>query len=183
MGTVTSRPMSAEEFFRLPGDAKRRSLVRGEVVETMPPGGLHGTVASEIAFRLHTWAKGGPKGHVGVESGFLLARNPDTVRGPDVYYVGPERAPNTGVPEAFWDIAPDLAVEVVSPGDGADEVRQKVRDYLAAGTRLVWLVYPRTREVVVHTPDGLSRAYGEGDTLEAFDALPGFACAVTQLFD
>ncbi len=61
-------------------------------------------------------------------------------------------------------------------------MREKVRDYLAAGTRLVWVVYPRTREVVVHTPDGLSRAYGEEDKLEAFDDLPGFACPVTELF-
>jgi Uma2 family endonuclease len=183
VSAVRSRPITAEEFWRLPGSGKYRSLVRGEVVETMPPGGLHGIVASEIVVRLHTWARGGPRGHVGVESGFLLTRNPDTVRGPDVFYVGPERTPDAGVPETYWEVAPDLAVEVVSPGEGADDVREKVRDYLAAGTRLVWVVYPRTREVVVHTPDSLSRAYGEGDTLEAFDALQGFTCAVAELFD
>lgn len=172
--------MTAEEFWRLPESVKRRSLVRGEVVETMPPGGLHGVLALEVSVRLHQWAKNGPGGFVGVESGFLLARDPDTVRGPDVFYVGPDRAPDTGVPEAFWDVAPDLAVEVVSPGEGADDVRQKVRDYLAADARLVWVVYPRTREVVVHTPDGLALAVGAGDTLEAFD---GFTCAVAELFD
>jgi Uma2 family endonuclease len=182
VSAVRSKPMTAEEFWRLPGDGKWQSLVRGEVVEEMPPGGLHGTTASEIVVRLHAWARSGPRGHVGVESGFVLARNPDTVRGPDVFYVGPDRAPDTGVPEAFWDVAPDLAVEVVSPSEKAADVREKVRDYLVAGTRLVWVVYPRTREVVVHTPDGLSRAYGEGDTLEGFDILQGFACAVAELF-
>jgi Uma2 family endonuclease len=175
--------MTAEEFWRLPESVKRRSLVRGEVVETMPPGGLHGVIALRLGACLEAWTRSGPGGVAGVESGFLLARNPDIVRAPDVFYVGPDRAPDAGVPEAFWEAAPDLTVEVVSPGEGADDVREKVRDYLAAGTRLVWVVYPRTREVVVHTPDGLSRAYGEGDTLEAFDALQGFTCAVADLFD
>ena len=183
MGAVRSKPMTAEEFWRLPGSGKNRSLVRGEVIETMPPGGLHGVLALEVSVRLHQWARNGPGGFVGVESGFVLARKPDTVRGPDVFYVGPDKAPDAGAPEAFWAVAPDLAVEVVSPSEKADDVREKVRDYLAAGTRLVWVVYPRTREVVVHTPDGLSRAYGEGDRLETFDALPGFTCAVAELFD
>lgn len=102
--------------------------------------------------------------------------------GPDVFYVGPDRVPGTGVPEAFWNAAPDLAVEIVSTGEKADEVREKVRDNLAAGARLAWVVYPRTREVVVHTPDGLARASGADATLEGFEALPGFACAVGELF-
>lgn len=142
--------MTAEEFWRLPESGKRRSLVRGEVVEEMPPGGLHGVVAVRISARLQAWIEGGPGDRVGVESGFVLSRVPDTVRGPDVFYVSRDRVAETGVPEAFWDVAPELAVEIISPGEKADDVREKVRDYLAAGTRLVWLVYPRTREVVVH---------------------------------
>lgn len=174
--------MTAEEFWSLPGDGKWRSLVRGEVVEELPPGGSHGLVALEVSVRLREWSRNGAGGAVGVESGFVLSRDPATVRGPDIFYVGPERMPGAGVPEAFWDMAPDLAVEVVSPGERAGDVREKVRDYLAAGTRLVWLVYPSTKEVVVHTPDGLARTYGEGSTLEGFESLPGFACAVAELF-
>lgn len=90
--------------------------------------------------------------------------------------------PDTGVPEAFWNVAPDLTVEVVSPGEGAGDVCEKVRDYLAAGTQLVWVVYPRTREVVVHTPDGLARTYEDESVLEGFENLPGFRCAVSDLF-
>lgn len=182
MGAVRSRPMTAEEFWRLPGDGKWRSLVRGEVVEEMPPGGLHGVVALEVSARLREWSRNGPGGSVGVESGFVLSRDPATVRGPDIFYVRPDHVPDAGVPEAFWNVAPDLAVELVSPGEKAGDVREKVRDYLAAGTRLVWLVYPRTREVVVHTPDGLARTYGDGDSLEGFETLPGFACAVAGFF-
>lgn len=182
MGAVKQRPMTVEEFWSLPGDGKWQSLVRGEVVEEMPPGGLHGIVASEIVIRLHAWSSSGPRGRVGVESGFVLSRDPATVRGPDVFYVRPERVPDEGVPEAFWDVAPDLAVEVVSPGEKAGDVREKVRDYLAAGTPLVWVVYPRTREVVVHTPDGLARTYEGGSVLEGFESLPDFRCAVSELF-
>lgn len=182
MGTVATRPMTAEEFWRLPGDGKWRVLVRGEVVETMPPGARHGVVALRLGTRLHTWTASGPAGCVGVESGFLLHRDPDTVRGPDVFYVRAERIPASGIPEAYWHLAPDVAVEIVSPNESADEVREKVRDYLAAGTCLVWVMYPRTQEVIVHTPDGLARTYSRGDVLGEFDILPGFACAVAELF-
>ena len=182
MGAVASKPMTAEEFWNLPGDGKWRSLVRGEVVEGMPPGGTHGVVAARLCSRLDAWNRSGPGGAIGVESGFLLGRDPDTVRGPDIYYVAAGRVPETGPPEAFWEGVPDLAVEIVSPGDKASEVREKVRDYLAAGTPIVWVFYPRTREVVVHTPDGLARTLGDGQALEDLEALPGFRCGVAELF-
>src|SRR5215217_1434548 len=183
IGAIRPQLLTAEDFWLLPESTTQRSLVRGEVVETMPPGGLHGAIALRLGARLEAWARSGSRGSVGVESGFILRRNPDTVRGSDIFYVRADRIPSTGVPEAFWEITPDLAVELVSPGESAEEVREKVRDYLTAGTPLVWLVYPRTREVVVHTPDGLARAYGGSDVLERFDALPGFSCAVAELFD
>ena len=119
---------------------------------------------------------------MGVESGFVLGRNPDTVRGPDVFYVRPARIPAGGIPEAFWEFAPDLAVEVVSPTETAEEIREKVRDYLAAGTPLVWVIYPRAQEIVVHTSDGIARTLGVADTLGAPDVLPGFSCVVSELF-
>jgi Uma2 family endonuclease len=130
---------------------------------------------------LQTWTASGPGGCVGIESGFVLHREPDTVRGPDVFYVRAERIPASGIPEAFWELAPDMAVEIVSPSDSAAEIRDKVRDYLTAGTRLVWVMYPRTQEVIVHTPDGLARTYSRDDVLGEFDILPGFTCAVAEL--
>jgi Uma2 family endonuclease len=157
---VKPQLLTAEDFWRLPGSGKRRILVRGEVIETMPPGGRHGAVALRLGARLEAWVRSGPGGYVGVESRFVLRRNPDTVRGPDISYVRADRIPSTGIPEAFWEIAPDLAVEMMSSSESAEEVREKVRDYLVAGTPLVWVIYPRTQEVVVHTPDGLARTYG-----------------------
>lgn len=179
--SATTRPLTAEEFAALPG-SRRQELVRGEVVEVMPPGGKHGRVALRVGKFLDNWAEQGPGGEVGVESGFRVEHEPDTVRGPDVYYVRPERVPEGGAPEGFWNIAPDLAIEIVSPGDTAEEVREKVREYLAAGTAAVWVVYPRTQEVIVHTPDGLARAYGPEATLESPNLLPGFSVPVKDLF-
>lgn len=180
--TIPAAPLSAEAFWRLPDDGTRRELIQGEVVASMPPGGIHGGIALDIGMRLRLWADERQAGYVGVEAGFLLARNPDTLRGPDVAYVQASRIPAAGVPGAFWELAPDLAVEVVSPGESAEDVRDKVADYLQAGTRLVWVVYPRQREVVAHTADGLARTFTEETSLEAPVVLPGFACPVADLF-
>ena len=105
----------------------------------------HGEISTAIGTLLRIWVKQGAGGYVGVEAGFILCHNPDVVRGPDVYYVSADRIPPMVIPEAFWTIAPDLAVEVISPSETADDVRAKVRDFLAAGTQLVWTVHPRTR--------------------------------------
>jgi len=183
MSSVLHQTMTAQELLRLPGTGLRRELVRGEVVETMPPGGQHGAIAVILAMLLRLWTKQTTGGYVGVEAGYILAHDPDTVRGPDVSYVRAERIPLTGIPEGFWDLAPDLAIEVVSPSETADGVREKVRDFLHAGTPLILTIYPRTREVIVHTPDGIARTYGIGDVLEFADLLPGFACSVAELFE
>jgi Uma2 family endonuclease len=182
MGAVAPQTVTAEAFWQLPETEYQRELVRGEVVETMPAGGRHGIIAARLVFRLQTWIEQGAGGYVGVESGFILGRNPDTVRAPDVFYVRADRIPEGGVPEAFWDMAPDLAVEIVSPSESADEVREKVRDYLAAGTPLVWVVYPRSQEVLVHTPDGAAYTYSGQDILQHADMLPGFTCVAADLF-
>ena len=182
MSVSAQQLLTATDYWQLPDNGVQRALVRGEVVETMPPGGRHGVIAAILATLLRLWARSGPRGVVGVESGFTLTHNPDTVRGPDVFYVRPDRIPRSGIPEAFWEIAPDLAVEVVSPTETAEEIREKVRDFLAAGTPLVWVIYPRTQEVVVHTPDGLARTLSVDETLSAPDVLPGFSCTVAELF-
>lgn len=183
MSSVLHQTMTAQDFWQLPDTGMRRELIRGEISEALPPGGQHGAIAVILAMALRSWMKRAAGGYVGVESGYLLAHDPDTVRGPDISYVRAERIPATGVPEGFWNLAPDVAIEVVSPTETAEEVREKVRDFLSAGTSLVWIVYPRTREVIVHTVDGLARAYSVNDTLAFPDILPGFSCPVAELFE
>jgi Uma2 family endonuclease len=183
MSSVVHQNITAQDLWQLPDTGLRRELVHGEVIETMPPGGKHGAIAVMLAMLLRLWTKRTAGGYVGVEAGYILAHDPDTVRDPDVSYVRTERIPPSGIPEGFWDLAPDLAIEVVSPNETAEEVREKVRDFLAAGTPLVWTVYPRTGEVIVHTPDGLARTYTAGDTLAFPDILPDFSCTVAELFE
>ena len=182
MSTVATKLMTAEEFWVSPENGKHRELVAGEVVETMPTGGVHSAVARRVIEQLGAWARAGDRGEVGPESGFILARDPDLVRAPDVFYVAKSRFPPTGVPEAFWPMAPDLAVEVISPWETAVEIHDKAIEYLDAGTALVWIIYPRSQEVVVQTPDGLSRTLRENDVLQDEKVLPGFRCAVEELF-
>jgi Uma2 family endonuclease len=180
--TTATKLITAEEFWRLPDEGGRRSLVRGVIEETMPPGARHGGIASILDRRLGGWSEQQRTGWVGIESGFILDYAPDVVRAPDVSFVRAERIPPTGVPEGFWPLAPDLAVEVVSPSETAQAVREKISDYLAAGTLLVWVIYPKSREVVAHTPDGFARTFRATDILAAPDVLPGFACPVADLF-
>lgn len=176
-----AKPITAEEFWRMPEGEGKRELVRGEVREEMSSG-LHGDIALEIGSRLRGWAKAGKHGYTGVEAGYFLAADPDVIRLPDLSYVKAERIPESGIPDKFWELAPDLAVEVVSPSETADEVQEKVTDFLTAGTPMVWVVYPRTKQVVLHTPDGLSRTLKGEDMLEAPSLLPGFSCKVSELF-
>jgi Uma2 family endonuclease len=179
--STAARLITAEEFFAMPG-SRHKELVRGEVVEGMPPGGVHGIVAALVAAFLIQWNKQHTRGVVGVESGFIVDHGPDTVRGPDVSYVRPERMPEGGAPEGFWQIAPSLAIEVVSPSDTAEEIDIIVGEYRDAGTEAVWVIYPRTRRVIVHTLDGLARSFGPDATLESPELLPGFSCPVQELF-
>ena|SRR5438034_1157203 len=181
MSSVAQRLITAEEFWRLPG-SKHQELVRGEIIETMPPNKEHGRIALVIGKLLLLWVEQGAGGEAGVESGFILAHDPDTVRGPGAYYVSAHRILSDDRFSAFWTVAPDLAVEVISPGETVGEIREKINDYLAAGTPLVWTVHPRTREVVAYTPDGLARTYSEDDVIEYPDVLPGFSCKVAELF-
>ena len=182
MSSVTHRVLTAEEFAQLPEAHKFLELVRGEVVATKPSGALSGATVANIGARLAAWAQRSGRGYVSVASGYIVSRSPDTVRGPDVSYIRADRVPEGRVPEGFGVGAPDLVVEVVSPSETADEVREKLRDFLAAGTPLVWTVYPRTREVVVHTPDGMARTFGANDVIEYPEVLPGFSCRVAELF-
>ena len=182
MSISSATTLTAEQFWASPLNNKHSELIRGEVVEKMPPGGMHGNIAARLVARLVLWAEAGKHGWVGVESGFVLSRDPDVVRGLDVAFVRQSRIPASGVPAGFWTIAPDLAVEVISPSEAAADVRDGIAKYLAAGTQLVWEIYPQRREIVVHTPDGVAQTFRGNDVLEFPEVLPGFRCTVSDCF-
>lgn len=182
MTETRRRSLTAEDLYELAVDEVRTELVRGDVVCEPPAGFDHGVRAGEIGYHLRRYLEDHPLGVVcGAETGFVLSRAPDTVRAPDAAFVSWERATRLAAPERFFEGAPDLAAEVVSPGDSGREVEEKVRDYLAAGTRLVWVIDPRRSTVTVHRPDAAPGVLTPKDVLDGGDLLPGFSLAVSRL--
>ncbi|HEV8605046.1 MAG TPA: Uma2 family endonuclease [Tepidisphaeraceae bacterium] len=179
---TTTKPITAEDLWKMPND-QRRELVRGELRMMAPSGFDHGAIIDNLHFLLTAHERKKKLGKVlGAETGFRLARNPDTVRGADISFIAAARLPAKGRPVGFWDGAPDLAVEVISPGDTLKEVEEKAADYLAGGAKLVWVVNPRNGTITVHRVDGNKLVLRESDTLDGGDVVPGFECAVADVF-
>ena len=175
--------VTAAGLMDLQGDSYRCELIRGEVIKMSPTGGKHGVIAHRIGRLLGNWAEQQGIGLVfAAETGFKLATNPDTVRAADVALVLNERIPATGIPDSFWDGAPDLAVEVLSPSDSASDVLDKVRDYLAAGADQVWVADPKSSTVSVYSSLQDVQTLTERETLEGAGAVAGFRCRVGEFF-
>ncbi len=175
--------LSAEDLAHLPLSDIRAELVRGDLIREPPAGFGHGVHVSRIGFYLQAWVEEQGAGVVcGAETGFVLFRSPDTVRAPDAAFVARERVAQVTDRERYFEGAPDLAVEVVSPGDPAPQVDAKVRDYLDAGSRQVWIVRPREQMVTVHRPGAAPLDLGADDDLEGGDVLPGFSLPVARIF-
>ena len=168
---------------RLSAQGKRTELVRGDLVVMAPAGGRHGQVAHMFGLFIGNHVLERDLGRVfAAETGFLLRRSPDTVRAPDVAFVSGRRLGTEVTPAGFLELAPDLAVEVVSPGDSAGAVRDKIRDWLEAGTRTVWVAYPDTRSVTVYRHGQRAEVLRDTDILEGDPVLPDFAVRVRELF-
>lgn len=180
--STTPTLVTADELYMLPDDGFRYELVRGEVRRKPPAGSEHGAVVMNLGSPLHWFVRSHDLGVVfGAEAGFKIASDPDTVRAPGLASVRRERIPEGGIPSGFWPGAPDLAVEVVSPGDTYTEV-EKVHDWLNAGTRMVLVLNPRTRSVTIYTSFTTVARLTESDTLTGGEVLPGFTCRVSGLF-
>jgi len=178
---TSSGLLTAEELLHLSIPDKRVELVRGVLVVREPAGGRHGRIASNVAGELRTHVRAHDLGAVyAAETGFTLARHPDTVRAPDVAFVRRERLPSPE-PTGFPDLAPDLVVEVLSPGDRPGEVLGKVADWLSAGTRLVWVIDPDRRVARVYRHDGTEVTVGPAQALDGEDVVPGFTCPLETM--
>jgi Uma2 family endonuclease len=148
------------------------------------PGSRHGSVTAAVAGILREHVK---KHRLGVvfagDSGFVLARKPDTVRGPDVAFVSRERFERNADNLRAFSGAPDLAVEVLSPSNTPAAMHAKVADFLAAGTRCVWVVDPESQTVTVYTSLLGPYRLGEAETLNGGDVVPGFRVRVGEIFE
>ena len=180
--------ISVEEFLELaqrPEYQDRQiELVEGEIVEMSKPTVGHGEIVGRLYMKIASYVDENDLGRVTVgDAGFVVGRSPAgqaTVRGLDIAFISKAKAPNP-LPFKLFEIPPDLAVEVISPGNSADDIHDKVRELLKMGTPLIWLVHSRARTVVVHTSAG-AIICEESDTLSGGDVLPGFEIRVGDIF-
>jgi Uma2 family endonuclease len=180
---MAATPTTADDLLALPrGQGVRHELVRGELRTMSPAGWWHGAVAAALIEHLRAHARAFDLGVVfGCETGFVLARKPDTVRAPDAAFVAWDRIPAAPAP-GFFDGPPDLAAEVVSPGDAAARLDGKCADWLAAGVRVLWIVDPLARTVAVHSPPSPVRVLDVDGVLDGAELLPGLRLRVRDLF-
>ena len=178
--TMPATLMTAEDLVRANISDKRTELVRGVLVIREPAGDRHGRVTMNLTIRLGTHVERAAAGQLfAAETGFTLSRAPDTVRAADIAFIRRERLPEpiSGFPE----LAPDLVVEVLSPGDRPGETLTKVGDWLEGGTRLVWVIDPERRSARAYRHDGSETSIGEGEQLDGEDVLPGFSCRLDSI--
>jgi len=159
--------LTADDLWNMPQHGGHRELVRGELREMSPAGFNHGTVTIAVTLAVGNFVKANNLGVVvAAETGFVIARDPDTVRAPDLAFVKRERIPASGSTSKFWPGAPDLAMETVSPCDTVFEIDEKVQDWLDAGTPLVWVVNSKRRTVTVYRADKSVTILSDRETLE-----------------
>ena len=172
--------MTAEELLLLHIPDKCAELVRGQLVVREPPGFVHGVVVMKVGHLLSEFVNSHGLGIVTADTGFTLERNPDTVRAPDVSFVQRDRVPDP-LPRGYVEFAPDLAVELLSPGNRPGETLAKIGDWLKAGTRLVWIVDPIRRTARVYRADGTESFASIDDSLDGEDVLPGFVLPLAAI--
>ncbi len=175
--------ITADDLLRLSADGVRGELIRGILSETTPTGHEHGQIAARLVVRLGNFVQPRKLGILTVsDSGVQLEHNPDTVREPDVAFFSAEKSPPDERVTGYAQVAPDLAVEIVSPSDRLPAVNDKALMWLRYGVRLVWVVRPDERRVDVHREGHPVVTLTESDALDGLDILPGFSCPVREVF-
>lgn len=183
MATATQKLLTAEEFAELPDptDGSRQELVRGEVVTMPPPKSLHGYCCSKIDRRLGNFVEERKLGNVFCnDTGFITERDPDSVRGPDVAYWSHERLPE--VKDEYSEVPPDLAIEVLSSHKDLRKTRDKLKEYFERGVRMAWVIDPINQTVTVYRSADEGRILHDDVMLSGEEVVPGFSCAIRELF-
>lgn len=181
--TAHMQTLTVEDLEQLPDDGFRYELVRGELRKMVPSGYAHGKIVARLTWRLAQYVESHNLGVVAAaETGFLLSADPATVRAPDMAFISRPRLEAAGAVEGYWPGAPDLVVEVISPGDTYAEVEEKVVDWLEAGTRMVVVVNPRQYLVTVYRSLTDIIVLRQNDALDGSDVVPGWTMKIAELF-
>ena len=179
---ATAKPVTVEELWELRHEPYRLALIDGELYRMPGAGGTHGAVTAKFCTRLDPFVTDHGLGMLFAETGFRLFPDRLVTLFPDIAFVRAARVPQGEARERFLNLAPDLAVEIYSPTDYPKLLGEKLTAYFAAGTRVVWVVYPRTRSVAVYRSADEFVTFGPDDVLDGGDVLPGFSIRVANLF-
>jgi Uma2 family endonuclease len=181
MATTSRRTATEDDLLAMPRNGDKYELVDGEI-RVSPTGNRHSAVGAELVARLLAFVRERSLGHVmGADAGYRLPGG--NVRSPDVSFVAIGRFPDDRPTVDWARLAPDLAVEVLSPRDRTRHVLDKVGEYLDAGVRLVWIIDPQKKQATVYRSLVDGRHLGPDDHLDGEDVLPGFRCRLGDLFE
>jgi Uma2 family endonuclease len=184
MATNQTKLLTAEDLLRLSSQGVKGELIRGVLRETVSTGEEHGHIAGIFITFLNIHIRPRRLGRTGgTDVGVLIQRDPDTVREPDVYYVSAERLPLDVRVRGYLEVMPELVIEIVSPSDPAQDVREKTGMWLSHGVSMALEVYPAERAVMVHRPGAPAVTLAGDDVLDGGDVLPGFSLPLREIFD
>lgn len=179
---VTTQLRTAQDLWEIGDDGRNLILIAGEFFEVAPPNGAHGRMTSNLALLLGNFVVQNALGQTYIgDTGFLLERNPETVLAPDLSFIARERIPEND--DAYLEVPPDIAIEVVSASNRAGEIERRVAIYLAAGVRQVWIVYPTRRQVAIYKPEDDLQVFTDAQVINCSPELHGLVVPVAQIFD
>jgi Uma2 family endonuclease len=181
MVTVPQATLTLEQFAQLPGDDARHEMDAGTLITLPPAKSLHSRIARSVFIAIQACLDKAGLREAFSEAGYVLSQEPLTIRQPDISVLGKDRIAATDA-DSYFQGAPDLAVEIVSPSDSAQDLESKVKQYLQAGAKQVWVLYPKTRNIYVFSGTQSPRILEENQTLEGGELLPGFSVKVADLF-
>lgn len=180
---ATTRTMTIEELWDTEDDGSRHELIKGELVSMPPAGEAPGHLMGKLSHLIWRYLEDHPTAILAVgDSGYVLDRNPDTLLAPDLAMTRIERIPDEVPARSFPNRAPDLVIEIVSPGDRIGTINEKLRLYLEFGVELIWLVDPDRRTVTAHAYAKPVRLLQSGDSLTADELFPGLRIQVDEIF-
>lgn len=180
--TLLTSPVSAEQWLALAADHAPCELIAGEFRQMLPDGPEHAAVVQRLAARLAAHAEAQKLGLVfEATTGFVLRRNPDTVSVADVAFVSHEVPPCPTTPYALVERAPDLAIEVVAPGQRRAGVDAKAACWIEHGSRMAWVVDPQARTIAVLRGGATARVIAPDEVVTGDEVVPGFRCRIDDL--
>ena len=184
MTTAKNKLLTAEDLLRLHSQGVKGELIDGVLCETVAAGAEHSFIGIRLGGEIGLHARRHRLGRVGgTDGGVLIQRGPDTVREPDIFFVSAERLPLDVRVRGYLEVMPELVVEIVSPGDSPQDIREKIDMWLEHGVSMAVIVHPGERAVMVHRPEIPAVMLTGDDALDGGDVLPGFSLPLSEIFD